>query len=551
MSDRVQLRFGILLNDLSVQRWQADCVEALLGDRRIHLSVLILPATTPQPPPQKAIWQRFDRNALYKLYRRFLMAVPALDTVKPEWLDTTPQIACEVETRGASQYFSDDAVSSVSDQKLDFILRFGFNILRGDILKAARFGIWSFHHGDEQLYRGGPPGFWETLHGKHACGAILQRLTEQLDGGVILRKGWFALAPHALSETHETLLQGTATWPLQAARAILAGTLDPHALEATKTEAPVYRFPKNGAMLRFLFKLLRNTIRFHLRQLFAPEHWNVAIVDQPLESLLKNDPKDAQWLPRQPAHLFRADAFGFLDEDRAVILYEQFNQHTQRGEIHAQIDGKEVGAVLPTDEYHRSYPFVFKYASETYCIPESHERHSIDLFKWHSADGRFKWERTLVKDASLTDPTLCEIEGTWWLFCTPREWSNTALCLYYAHTPFGPFEAHANNPVKWDIRSARPGGQLFQVDGSWYRPAQDCSKSYGSRLVLQRIAHISQQDYREEHVRDISPLAPYDSGLHTASRFGNKTLIDGKVYRFSWAQCKHQLRRKLGRIAKR
>ena len=32
--------------------------------------------------------------------------------------------------------------------------------LRGEI---ARHGVWSYHHGDNRFYRGGPPGFWEVM----------------------------------------------------------------------------------------------------------------------------------------------------------------------------------------------------------------------------------------------------------------------------------------------------------------------------------------------------------------------------------------------------
>ena len=36
-----------------------------------------------------------------------------------------------------------------------------------------------------------PPGFWEIHNGDPVTGVILQRLTETLDGGVVLHAGWF------------------------------------------------------------------------------------------------------------------------------------------------------------------------------------------------------------------------------------------------------------------------------------------------------------------------------------------------------------------------
>ncbi len=49
----------------------------------------------------------------------------------------------------------------MKDLNCDVLIRCGKGILRGDILYAARHGILSFHHADNRINRGGPPGFWE------------------------------------------------------------------------------------------------------------------------------------------------------------------------------------------------------------------------------------------------------------------------------------------------------------------------------------------------------------------------------------------------------
>src|SRR6266567_2602478 len=69
------------------------------------------------------------------------------------------------------------------------------NILAGEILTAARYGVWSYHHGDNDFYRGGPPHFWELCERAPLSGVILQVLTEELDGGVVLCKSLFATQP--------------------------------------------------------------------------------------------------------------------------------------------------------------------------------------------------------------------------------------------------------------------------------------------------------------------------------------------------------------------
>jgi len=539
-----QLRFGLLLNGLYMQRWQVKCVETLLEDSRISLQLIVLPEVTEAVATPKT--RRWNQYALYNMYRRFFHRLASQTEESPEWLNQVSILHCGIKQKGHSQYFHDADVERIKSHRLDFVLRFGFNIIRGDILRAARFGIWSFHHGDEQLYRGGPPAFWELLHGRTDCGAILQKLTGKLDGGIVLKKGHFAISAHSLAETHNALLNNTSVWPYQVAVDILNGTIDPVGLQPVSTNAPVYRMPKNGTMLRFFYRLMINKIRFHVRELFCPEQWNMGIVNQPLEEVLEKGIDKVRWFPEQPARKFRADPFGFVVGEEEFLLFEDYDYSTRKGKISgADVAGKML-RIFPATEHHLSYPFVFEYEGKTYCLPESFESNALRLYQWNAAQKQFEFHQTLLDGVQMTDPTLQEIDGRWWLFCTPKAHSNLALWIYHATSPFGPFEPHANNPVKWDVRGARPAGNLFQHKGQWYRPAQDCSKSYGSRIVIHRIEELSALTFRETPVKHLEPVLPYDDGLHTLSRWGNRTLIDGKRYRFNWPNFVFQIRRKLG-----
>ena len=54
----------------------------------------------------------------------------------------------------------------------------------------ARYGIWSYHHGDSYVHRGSTPGFWEVMSDKEVSGSMLQVLTEDLDNGRVLYRSW-------------------------------------------------------------------------------------------------------------------------------------------------------------------------------------------------------------------------------------------------------------------------------------------------------------------------------------------------------------------------
>ncbi|WP_331234034.1 formyltransferase family protein [Natronorarus salvus] len=70
-------------------------------------------------------------------------------------------------------------------ENCDIVVRYGFGLLRGEILRATEYGVLSFHPADIRQYRGlGVPKAW--LDGKDVMGMTLQRLSEEIDGGEIV-----------------------------------------------------------------------------------------------------------------------------------------------------------------------------------------------------------------------------------------------------------------------------------------------------------------------------------------------------------------------------
>lgn len=80
-----------------------------------------------------------------------------------------------------------DAVELVRE-RCDVAVRFGFNLLKGDVLRAPEFGVLSFHLADIRKYRGlGVQQAWAD--GRDTMGVTLQRLSEDIDGGEIIAYG--------------------------------------------------------------------------------------------------------------------------------------------------------------------------------------------------------------------------------------------------------------------------------------------------------------------------------------------------------------------------
>jgi len=547
------LRFGVMCKGMVFQRWQAAALKEL-REHGHHLVLLIRDARQDPEIPRINRLLKKKRNTILFTFLENRVLNP--DARKGEDLGRElagiTMLNCKVECNGFSEYFNPADVGEIRNCRLDFILRFGFNIIRGDILSAARFGVWSFHHDDETMYRGGPAGFWEIYNGDPVNGAILQRLTNRLDGGVILRKGYLKTIMHSYKGNLEQLLSVTSSWPALVADELARNPMKVFA--ASQTNAPIFKLPGNLQMAGFIFKLMRNKIRFHFRDLLAAEDWNIGVISKPIEEVAlvpgSLEKPAISWMQPGSRNIYLADPSGFIEDGKLHILAEEYSYSGQKASI-SEIDPDGVSAPFRViaGENHLSYPYIIVSRGEVYCLPESYQSRRVMLYRRDPATGRFAAEKIVLDNVEAVDPTLFFHDGFWWLFYTTKKHSTTHLYIWYATEMTGEYQPHCCNPVKIDVRSSRPAGTPFIHDGDLYRPAQDCSLTYGGRVIINKIIKLTVDEFAEQPAGTVEPLPEtvYNRGLHTISGIGDYTLIDGKRYLFNRRFLMNQLRKKLAK----
>ncbi len=544
-ASRQKIRFGVMCFSREFPLWQAQCIRQVMAMDGVELVLLIQEA---EASNFHSFFQRVSRikwnQFFFQVYNNFLAKPPAshLEDLSNE-LSTIPMIPCKVLRKGRfSQYFSEEDLETIRGYDLDFILRFAFGIIRGEILKVPRYGVWSFHNDDEEKYRGGPPCFWEIDHSDPVTGSILQRLTNRLDGGVILRKGYFPTELTSYKRNLHQAFMNCAEWPAQVVQDIRNGVTDYVEAPPSKTEAPIYYSPTNIQMLTYGYKLFRNTWRDLRRSLFEHDQWNVGLIRKPIHSFLDPEfqPK-IEWFPPPQKGQFFADPFAIKKDETITVLFEELRYVTYKGRIFAYQfhDDPKQAELFPVMEepFHLSYPYLFEYKGQVYCVPEKYHTQEIALYRAQTLPHKWNKVATLVENIQGVDATLFRYGDRWWLSCTDqRDGPCFKLRLWYAEDLLGPWKPHANNPVKVDIRGARPGGTPFWHDGRLYRPAQDCSAQYGSRVVINRIDKISPIEFHETPVAyvEADKTSPYPKGCHTVSALGEWTIVDGKRNKFIW-----------------
>jgi hypothetical protein len=546
-----KLRLGVMCMGGEMPRWEKECIDHLLATGMVELALIIL--DDPQNYPQRSFVKKVMSIAVSKwFFQGYLrtMYKPASEQVLPaaDWYDAAPKISCVVEKKGKfSQYFKKEDIETIKGYNLDFVLRFGFNIIRGEILKVPKYGVWSFHHDDEMVYRGGPSGFWEIYKKDPETGSILQRITDKLDGGIILKKGIFRTKSYAYSKNIDQSYFESAKWPAWVCKDIIAGNADYLDDAPTTTTAPIYKHPANGAFLKWSGIIGANILKKAWDRLFVWQHWNVIFLKTNINEFIKNPTtENGVVLPLKNKKSFNADCFGVKDEDRYYVFIEELDYSASgRGVIKGFILD-EAGNILEEfypegfPDVHLSYPTIQKINGKYYIIPESGENGKIELYEAVDFPKQWKSAAVLMEGAMYSDATLLERDGKFWLFYTEHGDDfdgDLHLHIAYADRLEGPYTEHTGNPVKISARAARPAGNFFSDDkGRLIRPAQNFTKTYGGSIVLNEVKVLTENRYEEVELTEIkSPHPVYKDGMHTISAVGDDAiLVDVKVHRFKY-----------------
>jgi hypothetical protein len=447
-------------------------------------------------------------------------------------------------------------VAEIRKYNLAFILNFGAGVVGEEILRVPRYGVWSFHHGDNEKYQGDPPCFWEIYNGDIVTGAILQRLTDRPGTSVVLHKGFFRTINQSYFRNMDAVFFGSADWPARVCKDILNGNAAYLFASPMSSAAPTYKAPGNGQMLLFLLKVTRNFLWNQFNSLFRSDQWNVGIVYAPIHKLLTSETlPQIHWFPQEERTLSLADPFAIRQGEKTIVLAEKYDYRSARGFICA-MESREDKSFSPPRPVmnlpgHVSYPYLLVHKGDIYCVPGTERELEVNLYKARSFPDEWVKVASLIRGFAAVDPTVFYHEGLWWLLCTDGESGpDSKLFGWYAADLLGPWLPHTANPLKTDVRSSRPAGTPFVHNGQLYRPAQDGSRTYGGAVVINRILRLTPTEFQEEAVAVVrpNPDSPYPDGLHTISAAGDITIIDGKRRVFIHHGFQKALRSKIHRI---
>lgn len=355
------------------------------------------------------------------------------------------------------------------------------------------------------------------------------------DGAVLERARPSLERAHGLGEALATV--GARTTHLLAVRlaAEIAGRPRPVAPDL-ELDAPAERSPLRAVAATLAHDLARTVARL----VFATPHWRVGWrrVDGP--GLVDGAGFATPFRPLPDAGTrFHADPFPVIWQGETVVFVEDFDHATDRGRISVVPFGPDgpTGPARPIVEepWHLSYPFPVVVDGVLHLMPESTARRDLGLYRCIAFPDRWERVATLVDDAVVSDASLVEWAGRWWMFATDEDglggWSDM-LTIRSAPSVYGPWRRHALDPVLIDAAAARPAGCPWVAGGRLFRPVQDCLAGYGRAVTVAEVTRLDDDGFTQVPRRRIAPGPHWPGGrLHTVNRAGTLEVIDGAVLR--------------------
>ncbi len=515
------LKIGLLVNDLQQKNLNGEIIESILNNKKINVDTIIVNKRIEQKNRflflikkysvkrlvEKVLFKaltKFEKFLFIFFFKNFDFKKVNLSENKIKKLYVNP-----IESNlGTKHEYSDEDIKRIKDRNLDIILRLEGGILKGEILKTPKNGVISFHHADNDLYRGLPPGFWEVFYRNPTTGFIIQKLNEDLDGGDVLFKGHI-LTKFFYYYNQQFVYKQSAKY-INIVFEKFSNLESLNYLKKKDYNNKIFKDPNFFELLKYVFSTYSFIFLKIFRKLtFNRERWSVAF------SKGKFDKKKLEKfnIIKNYKNRFIADPFLIKSKNKNYVFVEDYSFKNKKGSISCyELDKnkeKFLGKVIEED-FHLSFPFLFEYKNKVYMCPETSEKNEIRIYECVKFPIKWKYSRTLIKNIYAVDTILFQKNSIWWLLTNTdnnKIDSLSELSIFYSDE--GPltnnWKPHKKNPIIVDANIARNGGLILD-NNSIYRVNQKVGFNiYGQEFDINVIKNIDEDNFVEEKIDNIKP----------------------------------------------
>jgi hypothetical protein len=539
-----RLHVGLLIDSYILPIWAAKMLKEIIASDFAKIELVIISDTKTQHENKYSHITTSYLKALNITYKALIERQTYLPNALEEMqssdlLSNIDTLLITPTYKSGSNYFDKKGLNKLKPYNIDVYIHLTFNIIKGDLLKMAKYGVWSHDYDDNKINENINAGFWESMVESTVTNVSLQILNDKPDDNTIIAQSVFGtntastkdntssyfwkysvLLPRKLKELHQ----------LSNARISLNNLLLNSSIGVSnKTffyQPSITHY--SYLILKKIFKKINILYDNHVYK----NQWGLLFnITEEYSTSFSNykqiiPPKDRFWA--DPHIIYRDDKYYIYIEE---ALYKNRKGHISLIEMDENGNYKPPKKIIEQD-YHMSYPHIVEYENDYYMIPETADNAAISIYKCVHFPDKWEFQMHLMENIKAYDATLLYKDNLWWIFTNVVESDGISSWdeLFIFSSPellSDQWKPHIQNPVISDCRSSRPAGKIFEKNGRIYRPSQNSSVRYGYGLKVNEIIELSQDKYEERLVSEALP--DWDKsiiGLHTFNREGNLNIID-------------------------
>ncbi len=398
----------------------------------------------------------------------------------------------------------------LKNQNIDFLVFLNDNYINKDLIKVSKSGALIIKKYDDRFIQSDTVGFWETYLDKPSIGFSINQILPNSELEDVLFRGNFRT--RSLWNENKAIIEKKSIHFLKNTLLKISEGKIVNKLKEKKIYQKNFKAkPSLINLIKYIFKKYTKLLKSRFNQYIGvKKKWSVSFVN---DSKIEIDFNKLITI-ENPPHRFLADPFVIKKDGRNICFVEDYCFKKKRAKISAyelfSHDYKKIGTALEED-FHLSFPFVFKNNEEIFMIPETGEVNEIRLYKCINFPLEWKLEKTLIKNIDAVDTVVFKKGNKWYMLsnvCSSFiNEHDSELHLYTSENLFSDnWVKSESNPIIFDSEKARNGG-FFCFQNSYYRVNQVHKQNqYGYSLKINKILSINENFYEEKEVNEFKPV---------------------------------------------
>jgi len=261
--------------------------------------------------------------------------------------------------------------------------------------------------------------------------------------------------------------------------------------------------------------------------------WNIALVENTLDGLFQGEQLKLRMLRHSYTDRWFADPF-ILDvkDNKLYLLVEEWMRKKNKSRIAKltiNMEDFSLESTIPVLEMEKvlSFPAICRENGKVFIYPEMAENGTSRIYEYDPEKNHCIASKALL-NRRVIDGVMTELFGDTLLFGTETPKCNGKRLNVYQKKNDG-FEL--SDKILFTENLARMAGNFFSYHGNIYRPAQDCNKTYGNGVVIQKCDIQDGKLKMENVLRLYSTEEKYRFGFHTFNMYNNVIIGDALYFK--------------------